>query len=93
VRAIQQARKDAGFQVSDRIAILLTIGEDSRMPHVFENWGDYIQNETLAEELRLVPRDYPELLEAKIGDETVHFRVDRLSPDELANESDTGDNS
>jgi isoleucyl-tRNA synthetase len=84
VRAIQQARKDAGFQVSDRIAILLAIGEDSRMPHVFENWGDYIQNETLAEELRLVPRDYPELLEVKIGDETVHLRVERLAPDELA---------
>jgi hypothetical protein len=30
------------------------------MPQVFEKWGDYIQNETLADELRLVPRDYPE---------------------------------
>jgi isoleucyl-tRNA synthetase len=58
----------------------------------FEKWGDYIQNETLADELRLVPRDYPELLEAKIGDETVHFRVERLLPDELADEADLGGN-
>jgi isoleucyl-tRNA synthetase len=79
VRAIQQARKDAGFQVSDHITILLTMDDDSRMPQVFENWGEYIQNETLADELRLVESEYPELQEAKIGDETVRLRVERLA--------------
>jgi hypothetical protein len=46
---------------------------------VFENWGEYIQNETLADELRLVESEYPELQEAKIGDETVRLRVERLA--------------
>jgi len=85
VRAIQSARKEAGFEVSDHIAILLVDGsDDSRMPHVLEHFGDYIQQETLADELRLVGSDYPELTEAKVGDETVAFRVERLSADEVA---------
>jgi isoleucyl-tRNA synthetase len=83
VRAIQSARKDAGFEVSDHIAILLvdTPGT-SRMPDVLEQFGDYIQQETLADELRLVGSDYPELSEAKVGDGTVRFRVERLGADE-----------
>ncbi len=82
VRAIQQARKDSGLEISDRIAILLVEPSDeSAMPQVFENWGDYVQSETLADELRLVAEDYPELLDAKVGDETVRFRVEKM-PDE-----------
>jgi isoleucyl-tRNA synthetase len=82
VRAIQQARKDSGLEISDRIAILLVEPSDeSAMPQVFENWGDYVQSETLADELRLVADDYPELLDAKVGDETVRFRVEKM-PDE-----------
>jgi len=79
VRAIQQARKDTGLEVSDHIAILLVDGGDnSRIPDVLENFGDYVQSETLADELRLVDADYPELLEAKVGEETVRFRVEKL---------------
>jgi isoleucyl-tRNA synthetase len=81
VRAVQQARKDAGFEVSDRIALLLVEPDDaSRLPKVFEVWGDYIQNETLADELRLVEATYPELNEAKVGEETVRFRVEKMPP-------------
>ena len=83
VRAIQSARKDSGFEVSDHIAILLVEPDDnSRMPDVLEKFGDYIQQETLADELRLVGSDYPELSEAKVGDETIRFRVERLAPDD-----------
>jgi isoleucyl-tRNA synthetase len=79
VRAVQNARKEADFQVSDRIAILLQHSEDSRLPDVFEKFGDYIQQETLADELRLVAGDYPELLDVKIGDEQIRLRVERLA--------------
>jgi isoleucyl-tRNA synthetase len=79
VRGIQQARKDAGFEVSDRIAILLvTPSEDSRFPQVLEKFGDYVQSETLAEELRFVDADYPELTEAPMGEEKIQFRVERV---------------
>jgi len=84
VRAIQQARKDSGLEISDRIAILLVEPSDeSTMPQVFENWGDYVQSETLADELRLVANDYPELLDAKVGDETVRFRVEKMPDQDL----------
>jgi len=84
VRAIQQARKDSGLEISDRIAILLVEPSDeSTMPQVFENWGDYVQSETLADELRLVANDYPELLDAKVGDEIVRFRVEKMPDQDL----------
>jgi isoleucyl-tRNA synthetase len=79
MRAIQSARKDAGFEVSDKIAILLVEpGNASRLSDVLEHWGDFIQNETLAEELRFVLPDYPELAEAKIGEEIWRFGVEKV---------------
>jgi isoleucyl-tRNA synthetase len=79
IRAVQQARKDAGFEVSDRIAILLVEPEgESRLAPVLEKFGDLIQAETLADELRLVDANYPELGEAKCGEETWRFLVEKL---------------
>jgi isoleucyl-tRNA synthetase len=79
IRAIQSARKDAGFEVSDKIAILLVEpGDDSRLPGVLEHWGDFIQSETLADELRFVLADYPGLLDARVGEETWRFGVEKL---------------
>lgn len=77
VRAVQNARKEAGFAVSDHIAILLALGEASRLPTVFEKFGAYIQQETLADELRLVPWDYPATNEVKIGEATARLRVEK----------------
>ncbi|MDQ3815105.1 MAG: isoleucine--tRNA ligase [Armatimonadota bacterium] len=79
VRAVQNLRKEAGFEVSDHIALLLADPrDDSRMPQVLEKFGDYVQQETLADELRLVDPDYPGLSEVKIGDETIRIGVERL---------------
>jgi isoleucyl-tRNA synthetase len=79
VRAIQEARKKAGLQVSDHIAILVVEpGDESRFARVLENHGDYIQDETLADELRFVDADYPELSEAEVGEETLRLRVEKL---------------
>ncbi len=79
VRAVQSLRKDSGFEVSDQIAILVVEpGNESRLADVLENWGDFIQSETLAEELRFVDSAYPELSEAKVGEESWQFRVEKL---------------
>ncbi len=79
VRGVQQARKDAGFEVSDRIAILVVEPpEESRFAAVLEEFGDYLQRETLADELRLVDADYPSLSEVKVGDEVLRVGVEKV---------------
>ncbi len=79
VRGAQQARKDAGFEVSDRIAILIVEPpEESRFSAVLEEFGDYLQRETLADELRLVDGDYPSLSEVKVGDEVLRIGVEKV---------------
>ena len=79
VRGVQQARKDAEFQVSDRIAILVVEPSDkSRFGPVLEEFGDYLQRETLADELRLVDAEYPALVEVKVGDELLRIGVEKV---------------
>jgi isoleucyl-tRNA synthetase len=51
VRAVQEARKNAGLALADRIALQLDGGGDLR--EVLAEWGGYIQSETLAETLTL----------------------------------------
>jgi hypothetical protein len=46
---------------------------------MLENFGELIQNETLADELRLVGAAYPELLEIALGEEPVRYRVEKLT--------------
>ncbi|MGE3983440.1 MAG: DUF5915 domain-containing protein, partial [Dehalococcoidia bacterium] len=49
VRRIQELRKSAGFEIADRISLSYDGGED--VARVMQNWGDYIKQETLAEQL------------------------------------------
>jgi isoleucyl-tRNA synthetase len=88
IRAVQNARKEAGFEVSDRIAIIVAepVGEsgsetdgDSVFEKMLELFGDVVQSETLAEELRLVDADYPELVDIQLGEEAVRFRVEKFA--------------
>jgi len=46
VRRIQEMRKDAGFEIADRIR-LYHAGDDE-IARVVDAWGDYIRQETLA---------------------------------------------
>ncbi len=78
IRAVQNARKAAGFEVSDHIAILLRDSESDVVAELFEEWGETIQNETLADELRLVDADYPDMNDVTLGEETVGLRVEKL---------------
>ena len=52
VRHIQDARKNAGFQIADRIAVSLAGGGDAVAAAVRE-WGDYLRAEVLADEVVL----------------------------------------
>ncbi|HSO26737.1 MAG TPA: DUF5915 domain-containing protein, partial [Anaerolineales bacterium] len=49
VRRVQAMRKDAGFDISDRIVVWYQAPDE--LAQVFTTWGEYIQNETLATEL------------------------------------------
>ena len=49
VRRIQAMRKDAGFDISDRIITYYQV--TGEFTHVFQEWADYIQAETLTTQL------------------------------------------
>jgi isoleucyl-tRNA synthetase len=49
VRRVQAQRKDADFNIEDRITTWYTAGAD--LAGVFKTWGEYIQAETLTTEL------------------------------------------
>jgi len=54
VRNIQDARKSAGFAISDRIAVHLGgVAGEEELETTVRQWGDYIRAETLADDLIL----------------------------------------
>ncbi|MEM8536035.1 MAG: DUF5915 domain-containing protein, partial [Chloroflexota bacterium] len=53
IRNIQDARKNADFDISDRIAVYLHSQNGTGVTDVVQTWGDYIRTETLADELVL----------------------------------------
>ena len=55
VRRVQTMRKDAGFQLDDRIVTYYDAGDE--LNAVVDRWGDYVRAETLSQEL--VPGPVP----------------------------------
>jgi isoleucyl-tRNA synthetase len=54
VRNIQDARKNAGFEIADRIVVYLGgVAGDDELETVVRNWGDYMRAETLSDDLIL----------------------------------------
>jgi isoleucyl-tRNA synthetase len=49
VRRVQEMRKNAGFAIADRITTWYSVGSD--LAAVFQQWGSYIQTETLTTDL------------------------------------------
>jgi len=66
VRHVQQARRDAGLAVSDRIK--LTVGADVAVADAVRTHADFIGSETLAVELTVVPFDSIEAPAQPVGD-------------------------
>ncbi len=75
VNRIQNMRKDAGFEITDRIAIRYRAS--SRAAAILEQMSGYIRAETLAEELagRFSPGEHSATLE--INDEQVEVAIER----------------
>ncbi len=73
VRAVQQARRDAGFDVSDRIS--LTLGLDESTSARVANYLDYVAAETLATTVTVDPTATRDVT---IEDVTIGVAVERL---------------
>ena len=55
VNRIQNLRKNAGFEITDRIRIQITVANE--MDDVIRDFGDYIRKQTLAEQIESVGAD------------------------------------
>ena len=78
VHRIQNMRKAAGFEIADRISLYYS--DAQRLRRVFADYGDYVREETLAEEIaegRAPDAAYVE--EQMVEGEKVTFAVRRVS--------------
>jgi isoleucyl-tRNA synthetase len=73
IRLVQVARKDAGFNVADRIAIEVKAGPAAAI--AIEAYGDTIREETLATSLTPAAAPAGTVSESKLGDETIALGV------------------
>ncbi len=75
VRRIQTMRKEAGFELSDRIAV--TYQATGSLAEVMQTFADYIAGETLAEKWREdTPSGFTDSLE--LGEETLTLGIQKL---------------
>jgi isoleucyl-tRNA synthetase len=77
VRRVQTLRKEADFQLDDRIVIYYDAEEE--LNAVFEEWAEYIQAETLSVKLvsGSVPGDVPRSESFKLGGHSLHLGVEK----------------
>jgi isoleucyl-tRNA synthetase len=67
VRAVQQARRDAGLDVSDRISVV--IGADPATSEAVAAHAEFVKAETLAVDLEIKPAD---TLEISVSPKVLH---------------------
>lgn len=76
VRHVNNMRKEAGLEISDRIALSHTATGD--VANAFANFGQYIQDETLADEITAVSFQSPFYQETvSIGDQDVTLALNK----------------
>jgi isoleucyl-tRNA synthetase len=78
VRRVQTMRKEAGFQLDDRIVTTYEAGAE--LQGVVEEWGDYIRAETLSQELVSgpVPEDADRRESFTLGEHPVTLGVKKM---------------
>ena len=76
VRRVQNLRKEAGFDVADRIRLNYTA--TAGMAQAIQAFSDYIQQEVLAPELRPVEEPGEKTKEFQISGEKVKVTVTRI---------------
>jgi isoleucyl-tRNA synthetase len=77
VRSVQDARKNAGFDISDRIALYLYSDDEADLlAETLATWGDYLRGETLAVSLEQAPPpDGAHIETLDLGDGTARVGV------------------
>ncbi|MDD5627060.1 MAG: isoleucine--tRNA ligase [Patescibacteria group bacterium] len=78
VRVVQEMRKKAGLEVSDRIELSL-YSEDGEIQKAIQEWQDYIQKETLAERLGEIWGGIDEVEKVKIEGKEVQISIRNCS--------------
>ena len=73
---IQNSRKEAGFQIEDRIRIVLKGG--SMTEEAVRKFEGYIKEETLAEEISLGASEAEYSKEWEVNDELVTIAISRV---------------
>jgi isoleucyl-tRNA synthetase len=76
VRRVQDLRKELDFEIGDRIRI--TYQAADRVVRLFQNYREYITQETLATEIQLTQAPPPDASEVSIGDDRLVLRLDRI---------------
>lgn len=76
VNRLQNLRKKAGYDMSDRIALHYDGGKTA--DDVFESQGALIQREALAESAERGEQDWPDVTELTVDDETVRLWIRRI---------------
>ncbi len=79
VRVVQQARRDEGLHISDRIALRVSLPAEW---DGLENFSDWISEQTLASDLRFVgdlSAEAGSAHEGQVGGETIRLRLARAS--------------
>jgi isoleucyl-tRNA synthetase len=74
IRSIQQARKDAGFEVSDRIKLYIT--SDNDLSKVLAEYSGFIEEQTLAEMSEGFKADF--VAKAELEDMEVEIHVQKI---------------
>ncbi len=74
VRLVQQSRKDANLDVSDRIDLTLICEDEALKKAIISNAG-YIQEQTLAETLSSETRESKFLFDSKVGDSNIKIGI------------------
>ncbi|WP_455381481.1 DUF5915 domain-containing protein, partial [Salinispira pacifica] len=73
IRAVQNLRKESGFDVTDRISLYLQA--DDELQQAVDNYQDYLMNETLAVELQWLRRD--DAREVSVGEKSCRIAVEK----------------
>ncbi len=76
VRQVQQLRKEAGLEIQDRITVFY-ISDSDDVQQVVEEYGDYIRNETLADDTTLSGETVAGVKSVAIGNAKAAIWIER----------------
>jgi isoleucyl-tRNA synthetase len=75
VRAVQDARKETACDFTDRIELGIVVAKGELLSEMLAKFGDYIQNETLAQKILSEPLPEVKPIRAKIGETEVDLYI------------------